>query len=56
MHNIFNNKLPIHIINKFEYKINYYNIRNKCTYRIHTYNKISNYIQLTYMVLNFGII
>ena len=34
MHNVFNKKLPIDIINKFEYKINNYNIRNKCNYRI----------------------
>ena len=27
MHNIFNKKLPINITNKFEYKINNYNIR-----------------------------
>ena len=33
MHNVFNKKLPIDITNKFEYKINNYNIRNKCNYR-----------------------
>ena len=35
MRNIFNKNVPIHITNKFEYKINYYYIRNKCTYRIY---------------------
>ena len=35
MHNIFNKNLPIHITNKFEYKINDCNIR--CTCRIHKY-------------------
>ena len=38
MNNIFiKNLYPIHITNKFEYIINYYNIRNKCTYRKHKY-------------------
>ena len=32
MHNIFYKNLPIHIANTFEYKLNYYNIRNKCTH------------------------
>ena len=31
-------KLPIDITNTFEYKINNYNIRNKCNYRIPKYN------------------
>ena len=37
MHNVFNTKLPIDITNKFENKINNYNIRNKCNYRISKY-------------------
>ena len=37
MYNICIKNLPIHITNKFEYKINDYNIRNTCTYRIHKY-------------------
>ena len=37
MHNVFNEKLPNDITNKFEYKINNYNIRNKCNYRIPKY-------------------
>ena len=46
MYNVFNKKLPIQIKNKFEYKINYYNIRNKCTYKyiISTYIYIYIYI------------
>ena len=43
MHNIFYKNLPIHITNKFEYKIKVYNIINKCTYRIHnTYTYKTN--------------
>ena len=41
MHKLFNKKLPIDLTNKFEYKINNYNIRNKCNYRIPKY-KINN--------------
>ena len=41
MHNIFNKSLPIHVTNKFEYNITYYNIRNKCSYRTHKYKKNS---------------
>ena len=37
MHNVFNKKIQIDITNKFENKINNYNIRNKCNYRIPKY-------------------
>ena len=37
MHNVFNKPLPIDITNKFEYKINNYNIRNTCNFRIPKY-------------------
>ena len=51
---VFNKKLPIDITNKFEYKINNYNIRNNAIIEYLNIKKIIKFTQLMYMVLNFG--